>query len=144
MSQITRLMIVLGCASTLALSAWFNGHDATINTGYTYKVISLDPERGLELRTSEFVANRSAICIIDQAGKLGPHLYHCLKLLCHTTMPSFNPKPGKPFKTSSQSKSHEELVCKTFSSVREDNKTGLAVSFTECKHKSIFIAIGPS
>ena len=44
--------------------ALFIGHDATINTGYTYKVISLDPERGLELRTSEFVANRSAIWAI--------------------------------------------------------------------------------
>ena len=36
----------------------FIGHDAT---GYTHKAISLDPKRGHELGTSEFVANRSAI-----------------------------------------------------------------------------------
>ena len=36
------------------------GHDVTINTGYTYKVISLDPERGLKLGTFEFVADSSA------------------------------------------------------------------------------------
>ena len=39
----------------------FIGHDVTINAGYTYKVISSDPERGLELGTSEIVADRSAI-----------------------------------------------------------------------------------
>ena len=46
---------------TTMLYSSFIGHDATINTVYTYKVISLNPERGLELGTSEFVANRSAI-----------------------------------------------------------------------------------